>query len=62
MRRVVVHYLANEINVSAQTVELIGQERGHFHFVNLVLDLVQPFEQVLPLFGIRFFEQLFLQN
>ena len=58
----IARHLAHEINVAAQTVELIGQERRHFHLVDLGLNDVQPFEQVLPLARLRFVEQFPLQN
>src|ERR1017187_336732 len=58
----VAHHLANETDVAAQAVELVGKRGGHFHTVDGFLDLIQPLEQLLPLPGVRLSEQLPLQR
>ena len=54
--------MADKINMLAQAVKLIGNKRGHFHFVDGSFNLVQPREQGLPLSKIRLLVQLPLQS
>src|SRR5512143_1988914 len=54
--------VANEIDVSAEYIELVGEGRRHFHFIDLFLDMIEPPEQFFSFLECQAGDQVSLEH